>query len=233
MYVLPLSSFNYKLLHPYTSKHRFFILISEMKRPQDAMKAAWTLQIFATVFYVVFAVVMYAYIGSTVNAFALLSLPLVWSKVTMALALPNFLMTGGLYIHVPAKLVFVRIFRRSKHVHSHTILGWTVWVALCFLAAVVAFLFVVAVPIFSFLIGLTAALFASWYTYGLAGFFYLHDTYYLSGGKEALKRNRTMVILAVLTILAGAFICVAGLYAFITLLVDAYRNHQVPKAFTC
>ena len=29
----------------------FFILISEMKRPQDAMKAAYTLQGFATTFY--------------------------------------------------------------------------------------------------------------------------------------------------------------------------------------
>lgn len=55
---------------------RFFILISEMRRPQDAMKvmrsfemhslssftplfkAAWFLQGFSTVFYTVFAIVM-------------------------------------------------------------------------------------------------------------------------------------------------------------------------------
>ncbi|KAF8521255.1 amino acid transporter [Hysterangium stoloniferum] len=195
--------------------------------------AAWVLQGFATTFYVIFAVVMYVYIGSTVNPFAFSSLPPVWAKVAVALAIPNFLISGGLYIHVPAKLVFVRIFRRSKHVHSHTILGWVIWVALCAAGGIVAFLFVIAVPIFSFLIGLTAALFASWYTYGLAGFFYLHDAYYLEGGKEALKKNKLMVILSILTILAGGFICVAGTYVFIKLLVDAYRAHQVPKPFTC
>lgn len=42
----------------YAGHFMFFILISEMKRPQDAKKAAWTLQGFATVFYAVFAVVM-------------------------------------------------------------------------------------------------------------------------------------------------------------------------------
>jgi amino acid permease len=36
----------------YAGHFMFFILISEMKRPQDAMKAAYTLQIFATTFYV-------------------------------------------------------------------------------------------------------------------------------------------------------------------------------------
>lgn len=126
-------------------------------------KAAYVLQGFATVFYVVFAIVMYVYIGGTVQPVALLSLPPIWSKIAFGIALPNFLIAGGLYIHVPAKLVFVRIFRGSAHVHSHTLLGWVTWIGLCFVGAVVAFLFSVAVPIFTFLIGLTASLFASWY----------------------------------------------------------------------
>ena len=32
----------------YAGHFMFFILISEMKRPQDAKKAAWVLQVFAT-----------------------------------------------------------------------------------------------------------------------------------------------------------------------------------------
>ncbi len=35
----------------YAGHFMFFVLISEMKRPQDAMKAAYSLQIFATTFY--------------------------------------------------------------------------------------------------------------------------------------------------------------------------------------
>ena len=105
----------------------FFILISEMKHPEDAMKAAWTLQIFATSFYIVFAVVTYVYLGSKVQSPSLLSLTTVWSKAAFGIALLNFLVAGALYSHTSAKLVFVRIFRNSEHVYSNTVLGWGTW----------------------------------------------------------------------------------------------------------
>lgn len=89
----------------------------------------------------------------------------------------------------------------------------------------IAFVLAIAVPIFSYLIGIAAALFASWYTYGLAGFFWLHDTYYLKGGTSALRKRPIGVILAVLTILAGAFICVAGTY--VSIKVSSYESYQV------
>lgn len=61
----------------------------------------------------------------------------------------------------------------------------------------------------------SAALFAAWFTYGIAGFFWIHDTYYLHGGMRELKRRFMGTILALLTILAGAFICLAGTYVFV------------------
>lgn len=122
------------------------------------------------------------------------------------------LSAGALYSHTAAKLVFIRLFRRSRHVYTHTPLGWSIWIALCFLAVAVAFVLAAAVPIFSDLIGITAALFAAWYTYGLAGFFWLHDTYHFKGRVAALKKRPLSTALAVLTILAGGFICVAGTY---------------------
>ncbi len=79
----------------------------------------------------------------------------------------------------------------------------------------IAFVFATAVPIFSYLIGIAAAVFASWYTYGLAGFFWLHDTYYLGGGRKALRENWVGSCLAVLTIIAGGFVCVAGTFVSI------------------
>ena len=78
-----------------------------MRRPQDAMKvsflklvhsgkthelqAAWCLQGFSTIFYAVFSVVVYVYVGSTVASPALFSLPPVWAKITFAVGLGNFL----------------------------------------------------------------------------------------------------------------------------------------------
>lgn len=144
-------------------------MVSEMKRPQDAMKAAYTLQGVATVFYAVFAGVIYGFIGSGVASPAFSSLPDIWMKVSYGIAIPNFLIAGSLYAHTASKLIFVRIFRHSEHLHSHTVLGWSVWVFLVVLVNVAAFVLAVGVPIFNYLIGLAASLFAAWFTYGIAG----------------------------------------------------------------
>ncbi|KAI0746622.1 amino acid transporter [Daedaleopsis nitida] len=211
----------------------FFILISEMRNPKDAMKAAWVLQGFATIFYAVFSVVIYIYIGSTVASPALFSLPPVWSKITFAIGMVNFLITGSLNAHAAAKLLFVRFFRHTPHVYSHTWLGWSIWIFLCFAATAIAFVLATAVPIFAYLTGITASLFASWYTYGVAGFFWLHDTFYLKGGIEGLKRRWFGTTLAVLTVIAGAFMCIAGTFVSVKLIVDAYRQGLVGLPFTC
>ncbi|KAJ7139857.1 transmembrane amino acid transporter protein-domain-containing protein [Mycena epipterygia] len=217
----------------YAGHFMFFILISEMRRPEDAMKAAWCLQGFSTLFYTIFAVVIYAYIGNTVASPALLSLPPSWGKASFGIALGNFLIAGGLYSHTAAKIVFVRYFRNTKHMYKHTVRGWVVWIALCVAAVAVAFILAIAVPIFSDLIGIAASLFASWYTYGIAGFFWLHDSYYLKGGWQGIRRRPVLASLAVFTIVVGAFICVAGTYVSIKLINDAYKDGLVGKPFSC
>lgn len=176
---------------------------------------------------------MYVYLGDTVASPALLSLPPTWAKITFGVGLGNFLVyvypsldnlrrgsfsgcrAGALYSHTAAKLVFVRFFRHTRHIYSHTALGWAVWVLLCFAAVTVACILAIAVPIFSDLIGIAAALFAAWYTYGLAGFFWLHDAYHLDGGRRGLARRWVGTSIAILTIIAGGFICVAGAYVSI------------------
>ena len=70
----------------YTRHFMFFPLVSVMKNPRDAKKAAWCLQTVATTFYVLFAVVMYVYIGNTVASPAFSSLLVVWAKAARGLA---------------------------------------------------------------------------------------------------------------------------------------------------
>ena len=57
-----------------------------------SFQAAWVLQGFSTTFYAVFSVVVYVYVGSTVQSPALFSLPPVWEKITFAIGMVNFLM---------------------------------------------------------------------------------------------------------------------------------------------
>ncbi|KAJ3762151.1 hypothetical protein EV360DRAFT_92609 [Lentinula raphanica] len=195
--------------------------------------AAWCLQGFATIFYALFALVVYLYMGDTVQSPAFLSLSPKWAKAAFAIALGNFLIAGSLYIHTAAKLVYVRNFRHTRHISSHTILGWTVWIILCLGSTAIAFVLAVALPIFSYLIGITASLFAAWYTYGLAGFFWLHDTYRLRESWKGLLERPFGMTTAILTILAGAFICVAGTYVSVQLIINAYREGIVGSPFTC
>ena len=121
----------------------------------------------------------------------------------------------------------------------------------------IAFILAVGVPIFNYLVGLSAALFASWYTYGVAGAFWIHDTWigWESGhrgtgekstwmharpgflgtgyGWSALMRRKGMFALCVGTVLGGAFICVAGLYAIIEGIIEAYATGAVATPFSC
>lgn len=147
--------------------YRFFALMSEMKRPRDAMKAAWSLQGFATTYYALFAAVTYAFLGQDVLSPSFSSLTDVWAKAAYGIAIPNLLIAGSLYTHTAAKILFIRIFRNSHHLHSNTVLGWTVWVILVALMNAIAFVLAVGVPIFNYLIGITASVFAAWFTYGM------------------------------------------------------------------
>jgi hypothetical protein len=166
---------------------------------------------------------------------------------------------GGIYSHTGAKILFVRLFRRTPHLHTHTLTGWIVWIILCILAVGIAFVLAVAVPIFSYLNSLTSALFASWYTYGIAGFFWLYDVYHVhgDGGKSlgVFRKRPVQTALAVGTVLAGGFICVAGTYVSIKvrsnflnlfsfwiwadrdsvlqLIIEAYQTGTVGQPFTC
>ncbi|KAF6797532.1 transmembrane amino acid transporter [Colletotrichum musicola] len=217
----------------YAGHFMFFILMSEMRRPQDAMKAAYALQGFATTFYALFAAVCYVYLGEGVASPAFSSLEPRWAKAAYGIAIPNFLLAGSLYAHTAAKLIFVRIFRGSRHLHSHTAAGWGTWAFLVVLANAAAFVLAVGVPIFNYLIGIAASLFAAWYTYGIAGAFWLHDSYHDYGGVREWARRWFQTLLSVLTFAAGGFICVAGTYVTVKGIVEAYESGAVGEPFSC
>lgn len=63
--------------------------------------------------------------------------------------------------------------------------------------------------------------------------FWLHDSYHDEGGVAAWRRSWGQTLLCVFTVLAGAFICVAGLYVTIRQLVDAYASGAIGSPFAC
>ncbi|TKA26477.1 hypothetical protein B0A50_05314 [Salinomyces thailandicus] len=215
----------------YAGHFMFFIMVSEMKKPQHAMRAAYTLQSFATTYYAVFAAVVYVYIGNSVASPAFSSLEPKWQKAAYGIAIPNFLIAGSLYAHTASKLVFVRLFRHSRHLHSHTVLGWGTWAILILIMNGCAFVLAVGVPIFNYLIGIAASLFAAWFTYGIAGMFWLHDAYHIEDGFSTWTRKWFQSTLALVTVVIGAFICVAGMYVTVRSIVEAYDTGEVASPF--
>ena len=133
----------------YAGHFMFFPLMSEMRHPKDAKKSAAVLQVFATVFYAVFAIVNYCYLGNDVQSPSFLSLSPKWAKVVWGLFLPNMLIAGALYNHTAAKIIFVRIFRNSDHLHSNTWFSWVVWVGLCVSFNGIGFVLALGVPVCS------------------------------------------------------------------------------------
>lgn len=55
--------------------------------------------------------------------------------------------SGAVYNHVASKIIFVRIFRKSHHLYSHTGLSWTVWTALLVLASGIAYVLAVGIAV--------------------------------------------------------------------------------------
>lgn len=110
--------------------------------------------------------------------------------------------------------------------HSKGAKAWSIWIAIVTLLWVIAWLISEGVPVFNDLLGLTSALFASWFTYGLSGMFWCHMHLKRKGwrlcwrepgaGESVTGRGWGkwfLLAVNVLCVLAGTLICGAGLYS--------------------
>lgn len=57
--------------------------------------------------------------------------------------------------------------------HKKGFRAYSYWVLICAILWVAAWIIAEAIPVFSDLLGITGALFASWFTFGLSGMFWL------------------------------------------------------------
>jgi len=85
----------------------------------------------------------------------------------------QIIIAGVIYGHVTAKLVYVRLFRGTPHMSTNTLLGFGSWVAITGIFWLLAFIIAESMPNFKSLLALISSLFASWFTYGLSGVFWL------------------------------------------------------------
>lgn len=231
------------IVFAYCAHVAFFGLIAEMEEPKDFPKALIMLQTFEIIFYTVAAVVIYYYVGQEVTSPALGSAGPILKKVAYGIAIPTVrcfpilshlrLLTlsqiigaGVVNGHIGLKYIYVRIFRGTDRMQKRDMVAVGSWVAIGLVCWVIAWIIADAIPVFSDLLSLISSLFASWFSYGLGGVYWLH----INKGKWfSSPRKIALTILNVCIILIGGCMCGLGLYVSGKAIHDDSSNNS----FSC
>lgn len=131
--------------------------------------------------YLIVAIVTYCYAGSGVSSPALGSTSPLLQKIAYGIAIPTIVIAGVINGHVAAKYIYVRIFRdhfnAPERMGQNNFVSIGIWVLIVTTVWVIAWIIAEAIPVFNDLLSLISALFASWFTYGLSGVFWLFLNY--------------------------------------------------------
>jgi amino acid permease len=211
----------------FSSHSCFFSVISEFKEPRDWPKALALLQVVDTTLYLLAAVVIYACVGPDVPSPALSAAgSRTMRKAIWGIAIPTIVIAGVIYGHVASKYVFTRVFRGTKHADRRTRLSGAVWLAIVCTLWALSMVIAESIPVFNSLLGLVAAIFASWFSYGLPGVFWLwmHWGNFFSGPGQVVRFLANIGLF-----LTGLIICVLGLWASI----EAIATERITKPWSC
>ncbi|KAI5925486.1 aromatic and neutral aliphatic amino acid permease [Camillea tinctor] len=205
----------------------FFSIISEFKEPNEWPKALAMLQICDTTIYMIASVVIYIYVGPDVPAPALTAADSIKvRKAIWGIAIPTIVIAGVIYGHVAAKYIFVRAFGGTKHIVKRTLIGTLGWIVITGVVWVIALVIAESIPVFSSLLGLVCALFASWFSYGLPGIFwmFMNRGEWFKDGKMIAKFGANAVL-----ILTGLLLCALGLWSS----AEAIHTEAATSAWSC
>ncbi|KNG91320.1 amino acid transporter [Aspergillus nomiae NRRL 13137] len=214
------------IVFAYCAHVAFFGLIAEMEEPKDFTKALCLLQGFEIVLYVVAATVIYYYVGTGVASPALGSAGPVLKKVAYGVAIPTIIGAGVVNGHVGLKYIYVRIFRKSGRMAKRDFVSVGSWVAIGVTCWIIAWIIGEGIPSFTNIVSLISSLFASWFTYGLSGVYWLHMNW---GYWFSSPRKIALTILNFLIVGIGGTICGLGLYAS----GKAIHDDSSRASFTC
>ncbi|KAM5438388.1 hypothetical protein MferCBS31731_004965 [Microsporum ferrugineum] len=214
------------IVFAYAGHVAFFGFISELKEPAGYPKALFLLQGSNTTLYTVSAIVIYVYGGKDVASPALGSTGPILRKVAYGVAMPTIVIAGVINGHVASKYLYVRIFRGTNKMSQRTFTSVGTWVVITVILWIIAWIIAEAIPVFNNLLSLITALFASWFTYGLSGLFWLFIN---KGQYFSSPRKIFLTFLNSFVFIAGAAICGLGLY------VSGKALHDSPAgtSFSC
>ncbi|RSM19998.1 hypothetical protein CDV31_001077 [Fusarium ambrosium] len=217
------------LVFTYAGTPAFFNIVSEMRDPTQYTRALTICQVTVTIVYIIVGTIVYYYCGSYVASPALGSAGPLIKKVGYGIALPGLLGSAILLSHLPAKHIFIRILRGSKHLTANTAIHWITWLGSTLSVSVVAYVVASGIPVFGGLVSLIGALFGSFLSLQPMGCMWLYDHW----KEERTVRWHLMVGWSVFIIVAGTFLMVAGTYGSVVGIIDSYKATGGSAAWSC
>lgn len=206
----------------------FIGFVSEMRDFRRYQRSMYLCQAFVWAFYLSIGIVMYYFCGQYTAYPALGSAGPTIKRVAYGIALPGLMVSLAIYLHLPAKFIFVKLLRGSRHLNTNTPTHWIVWIGSTFACAASSYIMGSAIPIFSSLVGLVGATLAPFMCMVPMGFMYLKDSYWGRGGLSMGTKLHSLW--AALVIVMGLFLCVAGTYAAV---LDIRASTSKVKPWGC
>ncbi|KAL2414861.1 Transmembrane transporter [Exophiala dermatitidis] len=217
------------LVFAYAGTPGFFSVVAEMREPRHYTRSLLVCQGLVTAIYVSIGCVVYYYCGSYVASPALGSAGPTMKKVSYGFALPGLLVTTTLTIHLPAKYIFVRLLRGSRHLTLHTVTHWTCWLGCTIGIALTSYIIASAIPVFGGLVSLIGALLGTLMSFQPMGCMWLYDHW----NSDRTLKWKLMVCWSVFVILSGIFLMVGGTYGSIVGIIDSYKAAGGSAAWSC
>nr|OQO21896.1 hypothetical protein B0A51_10988 [Rachicladosporium sp. CCFEE 5018] len=212
--------------------------IAEMKEPKDFPKALWAVTIAEVILFSLVGAIIYAYTGTNYNtapAFGSLGNEL-YLKVSFSFMIPTLIFLGVLYASVSARFLFFRFFGGTKHMTSHTVVGWAGWAGILAVTWVCAFIIAEVIPFFADLLSLMSSLFDSFFGFIFWGVAYLRMRRADYGAGFVTSRGAksiTGAVFNVILILIGLLFLTAGTYASVQSIIDGYNSASFGGPFSC
>ncbi|OAK94947.1 hypothetical protein IQ06DRAFT_233136 [Phaeosphaeriaceae sp. SRC1lsM3a] len=208
----------------------FPTFISEMERPQDFPKALAVLGGISAFLFIIPPAIGFRYLGQYATAPAFGSLgPIVYKKASFAFVIVPTLVIGVIYANVSAKFVYNRIMGKSRHAHSNTVIGWSVWIVVMAVIWIIGFVFAEVIPSMGDFLSLLGAAFDSFFgfIYFAVAYWHLYQGRFFSGPVRSV-----MTIVHIIVMGCGLFLLGPGLYAAVEAIIDDYSG-AVKPAFSC
>ncbi|KAF5558614.1 neutral amino acid permease [Fusarium napiforme] len=205
-------------------------VLSEMKRPEHFKKAVLVTGVLVMAMYLSFSLVIYRWCGVWLATPAFGSAGPLFKKISYGIALPGLIIGVGIYQHVAAKYIFVRILRDSPHLQENTMVHWTTWIGSNLILGILAFIVAEAVPILNYLLGLAGAVCFAPFSLIFPALLWMQDFKHYRAGNSS---NQAKYWSHALIVLVGSFMVIAGTYSVAVSIQDAYRSGLIAKVFNC